>query len=33
MCMFGTENENVKKRVDEMGLAAELFTEYQPREV
>ena len=25
MCMFGTENENVKKRVDEMGLAAEGF--------
>ena len=25
MCMFGTENENVKKRVDAMGLAAEGF--------
>ena len=25
MCMFGTENENVKKRVDDMGLAAEGF--------
>ncbi len=25
MCMFGTENENVKKRVDVMGLAAEGF--------
>ena len=25
MCMFGTENENVKKRVDAMGLAAEVF--------
>ena len=23
MCMYGTENENVKKRVDAMGLAAE----------
>ena len=25
MCMYGTENENVKKRVDAMGLAAEGF--------
>ena len=25
MCMFGAENENVKKRVDAMGLAAEGF--------
>ena len=25
MCMFGAENENVKKRVDDMGLAAEGF--------
>ena len=25
MCMLGTENENVKKRVDAMGLAAEGF--------
>ena len=25
MCMYGTENENVNKRVDEMGLAKEGF--------